>query len=218
MNREARFDFRLMNSLGHLKDEEFKVAYYILNTIGMSKDKHPKIYRAVLADVCNKSERTISRITDRLDELGVIKKDIVSDGNKKYNFYSIPRQKTERNSVTDDTESVRNCVTDDTFNKSNKSNNINNIENSDKSENIEKLEEELSCGVVEKRENDIDKVKDYISQELATVQDFTGLSSTGSMLRNYIREECDIPGLEKQLDMMIKEKASAISTLQKAMA
>ena len=124
--KKAKFDFELMNSLGHLKDEEFKVAYYILNTIGMSSDGHPKIYRAVLADLCNKSERTISRITDKLDELGIITKDVVSDGNKKYNFYSVPRQKTKQN-----------LVMDDTFNKSNKSNKI---EKRDKIEKREKTE------------------------------------------------------------------------------
>jgi len=124
--KKAKFDFELMNSLGHLKDEEFKVAYYILNTIGMSSDGRPKIYRAVLADLCDKSERTISRITDKLDELGIIKKDVVSDGNKKYNFYSVPQQKTKQK-----------LVMDDTFNKSNKrdkSNKIDKIEKRDKTE------------------------------------------------------------------------------------
>ena len=136
MITKAKFDFELMNSLGHLKDEEFKVAYYILNTIGMSKDKHPKIYRAVLADMCDKSERTISRITDRLNELGVIKKDVVSDGKNKYNYYSNPRQKMEQNYATDDTESTQKRVTDDTFNKSNKSYKKYKIDKTEK-ENIE---------------------------------------------------------------------------------
>ena len=143
---ESKFDFELMNSLGHLKDEEFKVAYYILNTIGMSKDKHPKIYRAVLADLCNKSERTISRITDRLNELGIIKKDVVSDGKSKYNYYSNPRQKTRQNLDTDDTSSAQKRVTDDTFNKSNntyKNKKNYKTNNSDKSD---KLVEEETYG------------------------------------------------------------------------
>lgn len=153
MNTKAKFDFELMNSLGHLKDEEFKVAYYILNTIGMSKDKHPKIYRAVLADMCGKSERTISRITDRLDELGVIKKDVVSDGNKKYNYYSNPRQKTEQNYVTDDTESTQKRVTDDTFNKSNKMNKSDKTDKSDKTE-TDEMEHQFSAAVPNYEEED----------------------------------------------------------------
>lgn len=142
MITKAKFDFELMNSLGHLKDEEFKVAYYILNTIGMSKDKHPKIYRAVLADMCGKSERTISRITDRLDELGVIKKDVVSDGNKKYNYYSNPRQKTEQN-----------YVTDDTFNKSDKMNKSDKTDKSDKTE-TDEMEHQFSAAVPNYEEED----------------------------------------------------------------
>ena len=150
MNAKAKFDFELMNSLGHLKDEEFKVAYYILNTIGMSSDGHPKIYRAVLADLCDKSERTISRITDRLNELGIIKKDVVSDGKSKYNYYSNPRQETERNLDTDDTSSAQKRVTDDTFNKSNKiykNKKINKIQKTDNSEKLMKEErlDEKDC-------------------------------------------------------------------------
>lgn len=195
MNKKAKFDFRLMNSLGHLKDEEFKVAYYILNTIGMSDDGHPKIYRAVLADVCNKSERTITRITDRLNELGVIKKDVVSDGNKKYNFYCIPQHETVQNCATDDTETTQKRVTDDTFNKSNKSDKT---DKSDKTEKTERLEE------------DVEKAKEYINQELDAVQDFHTLSVIGTTLRNYVRDDCRIPGLEEYLNLKIKEKAEDI--------
>ena len=144
--KKAKFDFELMNSLGHLKDEEFKVAYYILNTIGMSSDGHPKIYRETLADLCNKSERTISRITDKLDELGIITKDVVSNGRKKRDYYSITRQKTEQNCVTDDTENTQNCVTDDTFNKSNKRDKI---EKRDKTEKLFDVECEASQEDVE---------------------------------------------------------------------
>lgn len=153
MNTKAKFDFELMNSLGHLKDEEFKVAYYILNTIGMSKDKHPKIYRAVLADLCDKSERTISRITDRLNDLGVIKKDVVADGKNKYNYYSNPRQKMEQNSATDDTESTQKRVTDDTFNKSNKMNKNNKTDKSDKTE-TDEMEHQFSVAVPNYEEED----------------------------------------------------------------
>lgn len=153
MITKAKFDFKLMNSLGHLKDEEFKVAYYILNTIGMSKDKHPKIYRAVLADMCGKSERTISRITDRLDELGVIKKDVVSDGKNKYNYYSIPQQKTEQNSATGDTENTQKRVTDDTFNKTDKMDKSNNSDKIDKTE-TEEMEHQFSTAVPNYEEED----------------------------------------------------------------
>lgn len=94
----------MLSKLGHINDEEFKVLFFILNTINMnSGNEHSvKIYRAVLADLCGKSERTISRITDKLALKGLIVKDSVSDGTKLYNYYSIPKQKTTSNLVTDD--------------------------------------------------------------------------------------------------------------------
>lgn len=86
---KAKFNFKLMNSLGVLPDEQFKVAYFILNTIAMNSTDRVKIYRDVLADLTGKSTKTIGRITDKLNELKIIKKDIVSDSRKKYNFYSV---------------------------------------------------------------------------------------------------------------------------------
>lgn len=95
---------KMLAELGHLNDEQFKVLFFIYNSINMNSDStnRVKIYRAVLADLCGKSERTISRITDILAEKGLIVKDCVSDGSKLYNYYGIPKKKTEENLVTDD--------------------------------------------------------------------------------------------------------------------
>lgn len=84
----------ILSKLGRINDEEFKVLFFILNTINMnSGNEHSvKIYRAMLADLCDKSEKTITRITNRLVEKGLIVKDNVSDGSKLYNYYSIPCQ------------------------------------------------------------------------------------------------------------------------------
>lgn len=94
----------MLSKLGHINDEEFKVLFFIYNTINMNSgnEQSVKIYRAVLADLTGKSERTISRITDKLATRGLIVKDSVSDGTKLYNYYSIPKQKTTPNLVTDD--------------------------------------------------------------------------------------------------------------------
>ena len=95
---------RMLSQLGRLNDEQFKVLFFIYNSINLNSDhtNRVKIYRAVLADLTGKSERTISRITDILAEKGLIIKDSVSDGTKLYNYYGIPKQKTEGNLVTDD--------------------------------------------------------------------------------------------------------------------
>lgn len=95
---------KMLSQLGHLNDEQFKVLFFIYNSINLNSDhtNRAKIYRAVLADLTGKSERTISRITDKLAEQGLIIKDCVSDGTKLYNYYGIPKQKIEGNLVTDD--------------------------------------------------------------------------------------------------------------------
>jgi len=94
---------KMLSQLGHLNDEQFKVLFFIYNSINLNSDhtNRAKIYRAVLADLTGKSERTISRITDKLAEQGLIIKDCVSDGSKLYNYYGIPKQKIEGNLVTD---------------------------------------------------------------------------------------------------------------------
>lgn len=135
--KKGKFDFKLMTSLGKLNDEQFKVMFFILNTINLNGGNRTKIYRAVLADICGKSERTISRITDKLAEQGLIVKDSVSDGSKLYNYYALPmtknkekvdneKQKTESISVIDDRVNTSNTIK--TINTSNTINN-NIIEN-----------------------------------------------------------------------------------------
>lgn len=124
---KARFRFEIMNSLGTvLQDEEFKVAYYILNRLALEDTKRVKIYRAMLADLTGKSERTISRITDKLDEKGIIKKDTVSDSKNRYNYYSIHPNIEQHLAQNDyklgheEQETTPNLVTDDRFNKKEK--------------------------------------------------------------------------------------------------
>lgn len=126
---KAKFKFEIMNALGAiLQDEEFKVAYYILNRLALEDTNRVKIYRAMLADLTNKSERTISRITDKLDEKGIIKKDTVSDSKNRYNYYSIHPNIEQQLTQNDDKlghkeqETTPNLVTDDRFNKKEKKN------------------------------------------------------------------------------------------------
>lgn len=148
---KARFKFEIMNSLGTiLQDEEFKVAYYILNRLALEDTNRVKIYRAMLADLTGKSERTISRITDKLDEKGIIKKDTVSDSKNRYNYYSIHPNIEQQLSQNDDKlgheeqETTSNLVTDDRFNKKEKKyNNKRNIKEK-KDEEIELEQSESS--------------------------------------------------------------------------
>ena len=76
----------------------------------------------------------------------------------------------------------------------------------------EKLEEKLCSDAVQEKETDADKAMNHIREELGTVQDFTQLSSTGTLLRSYVRNDCEIPGLEEYLNNAIQETVNAIKT------
>lgn len=141
---------KMLSQLGHLNDEQFKVLFFIYNSINLNSDhtNRVKIYRAVLADLTGKSERTISRITDILAEKGLIVKDSVSDGTKLYNYYGIPKQKTEGNLVTDDRVKVLERT------KSTKRTEKNLKEQKEEI----KREFETACGVDEEMETELDEV------------------------------------------------------------
>lgn len=141
---------KMLSQLGRLNDEQFKVLFFIYNSINLNSDhtNRVKIYRAVLADLTGKSERTISRITDILAEKGLIIKDSVSDGTKLYNYYGIPKQKTEGNLVTDDR--VKELERTKSTKRTEK--------------NLKELKEEIkrefetACGVDEEMETELDEV------------------------------------------------------------
>lgn len=141
---------KMLSQLGRLNDEQFKVLFFIYNSINLNSDhtNRVKIYRAVLADLTGKSERTISRITDILAEKGLIIKDSVSDGTKLYNYYGIPKQKIEGNLVTDDRVKVLERT------KSTKRTEKNLKEQKEEI----KREFETACGVDEEMETELDEV------------------------------------------------------------
>jgi hypothetical protein len=73
------------------KPNEFMVAYFIINTMSIEKKDRIKIYRGKLADLCNMTERNISRITERLNQIGIIQKELIGDAEKKktFNYYRL---------------------------------------------------------------------------------------------------------------------------------
>ena len=164
---------KMLSRLGQLNDEQFKVLFFIYNTINLNSDNtnRVKIYRAVLADLTGKSERTISRITDKLAEQGLIIKDCVSDGSKLYNYYSLPVTKKEEKVDNRKPKTEENLVTDDTFNRTLKNlkehksteKDLKELESTERTEKVkdDKIEEvemekifEMACGVQDE-ESDI---------------------------------------------------------------
>lgn len=68
---------------------EFRVLYIIANNEKLQKEGRAKIYRDQLADIIGLSTKQITRLTDSLVEKGLLKKDLVSNGDKSVCFYSL---------------------------------------------------------------------------------------------------------------------------------
>ena len=80
-----------------IRPNEFVVAFVIINQMSMSKKKYIKLNRHVLAEACNMSPRNITRMTDRLNEFGLIQKRLIGDAEKNTasNFYKLNVSKAE---------------------------------------------------------------------------------------------------------------------------
>ena len=174
---------KMLSQLGHLSDEQFKVLFFIYNSINLNSDhtNRAKIYRAVLADLTGKSERTISRITDKLAEQGLIIKDCVSDGSKLYNYYGIPKQKIEGNLVTDDRVKEHKRTEK-------------NIKEQKEIKELKEKEFETACGVEEEMETELNEVgisdeNDFNwKDEIVRFQSKVGRTKTKEELLNISRD------------------------------
>ena len=93
---------KILRNTRELNDEEFRVLFHILNSINMFSNDFGecKIYRAELAELTGKSERTISRITKKLEDRGLIE---VQRCTKQSNIYKYVKQEQKTSSflVTD---------------------------------------------------------------------------------------------------------------------
>lgn len=86
--------------------DKFRVLYLIANTISFKKENRTKIYREMIADKLNMSVKTVTRLTNELVEIGLINKDIVSNGTKSVCYYSLNLTKFVQESDTSDSKIV----------------------------------------------------------------------------------------------------------------
>lgn len=96
--RIEKCSLALISKLPHIcKPNEFMVAFFIINTMAIEKKDRVKLYRGELADNCNMSERNISRITESLNKMGIIQKELIGDAEKKktFNYYRLNWQQIE---------------------------------------------------------------------------------------------------------------------------
>lgn len=83
-------NYRFMNyALEHTEGNEFRVLYFIANTLNMKEVNRCKIYNEVIADYLNMNKRSVMRMTKNLEEKGLLKKDLVYDNGKSKVFYSL---------------------------------------------------------------------------------------------------------------------------------
>lgn len=212
---------KMLSKLGQLNDEQFKVLFFIYNSINLNSDNtnRVKIYRAVLADLTGKSERTISRITDKLAEQGLIIKDCVSDGSKLYNYYGIPTSEKEEKVDNEKQKTVSNLVTDDRVKehertrknikelKDNKSNINNNIIENNKINNLKDLQLYFINKIIEKTKNNNISIEDLNSLETNLKDE---LKNEFSYIQNYKNVYFIISNSIKDKIEKIKEKEYSI--------
>ena len=100
-------NLKLLNKAGSITtSDEFKVLYFICNTLAINKTNELKINRARIAELCgwwneNKpkySMNKVSKITGALVEKGLLKKKVYFDKTTKErtDFYSIPTLEDEK--------------------------------------------------------------------------------------------------------------------------
>lgn len=212
---------KMLSKLGQLNDEQFKVLFFIYNSINLNSDNtnRVKIYRAVLADLTGKSERTISRITDKLAEQGLIIKDCVSDGSKLYNYYGIPTSEKEEKVDNEKQKTVSNLVTDDRVKehertrknikelKDNKSNINDNIIENNKINNLKDLQLYFINKIIEKTKNNNISIEDLNSLETNLKDE---LKNEFSYIQNYKNVYYIISNSIKDKIEKIKEKEYSI--------
>lgn len=108
-------NYRFMNyALEHTEGNEFRVLYFIANTLNMKEVNRCKIYNDVIADFLNMDSRTVKRMTKKLEEKGLLKKDLVYEGGKSKVFYSLNHDILSDKVGTDNALILDRTVTDNT--------------------------------------------------------------------------------------------------------
>lgn len=83
-------DFQFTNyALSVTEGNEFRVLYFIINTLRMKKASRCRIYSEVMSDYLNISKKTVTRITNSLEEKGLLKKELVWENKKSKVYYSL---------------------------------------------------------------------------------------------------------------------------------
>lgn len=99
-------DLKFLNEAVMATDgNEFRVLYLIANTLGM-KGGRSVIYREVIADKLGIDVKTVTRLTDKLVKKNLLKKDVVSDGKKKKNYYSLNKDRFVQEKTQNEDEFV----------------------------------------------------------------------------------------------------------------
>lgn len=107
-------NYEFMNyAVAHTDGNEFRVLYFIANTLRMKNANRCRIYNEVISDYLNMDKRTVMRMTKKLEEKGLIKKDLIYDENGKSKvLYSLNYDVLSDKVGTDDALILDKTVTD----------------------------------------------------------------------------------------------------------
>jgi hypothetical protein len=207
-------NLKFLNKAVELTDgNEFRVLYTIANTISLKKEGRTRIYREMLSDMLGLSTKQITRLTNSLEDKGLLRKDLISNGDKTVCYYSLNLDIIDQKSTSN---RDKNVPLNNSKKELIKEKRVNNRNKSEKEEKVDvKMKFKTECNVdfeealKSTEENKNLEVIELIDQELYNVQSFEDLSAVGTKLRCVISKYND-PYLKKHLEDEIKEAVKRI--------
>lgn len=208
----------LNKAVEQCEGNEFRLLYLIANTMSLKKEGHTKIYRDMLADKLNLSTKQITRLTNALEQKGLIKKDLVSVGDKTVCYYSLNLDKSVPITTTKTDKIVQ--INPLKVDKNVPLNNRNNIYKKEKDKIIEKIDNNENY-LIEEFEKEIEDNKNIIQLEPKQTESKLVEDEVCDWDKEFIRTEARIRAalsveeLDKQIKLLstkMKENYNSLPT------
>ena len=207
-------NLKFLNKAVELTDgNEFRVLYTIANTISLKKEGRTRIYREMLSDMLGLSTKQITRLTNSLEEKGLLRKDLISNGDKTVCYYSLNLDIIDQKSTLNEDKNVPLNKREKELIKEKRTNNRNKIEKEEKVDVKTKFKTECNEDFKEALKstegNENIEIADIIDKELHNVQTSDELRTVATELRKVIPYK-----FKAIIDKKVAEKRDYINTLK----
>lgn len=207
-------NLKFLNKAVELTDgNEFRVLYTIANTISLKKEGRTRIYREMLSDMLGLSTKQITRLTNSLEEKGLLRKDLISNGDKTVCYYSLNLDIIDQKSTLNEDKNVPLNKREKELIKEKR---VNNRNKSEKEENVDvktkfktECNEDFKEALKSTEGNENIEIADIIDKELHNVQTSDELRTVATELRKVIPYK-----FKAIIDKKVAEKRDYINTLK----